>query len=782
MDGQILSLILALSKKQALKYGNTGIININANTTNDGITFELANGTKHDIKLNNLNLMKLSQYDKNNDGIVDFAEDSNKLGGKLANEYALKSEVSSNVNIKPFKNIIVLQEESNKVKIGISEFNMQIDELLVYQNGIYIEKNKEYKISLDGLYIEKISGNWNKDTIFNFVMYKGVKDKIEYEDGSLILNGSITFDKLNLDIQNRINNINNNNVERKTYEELTTLMADNKLETGGIYILTDYQTKYRILRTDEWCVGKTEELYLTATSTNTLSPIAYSKQYPQDIIYYDITLNETEGQQRTGFIIRREDTKTGNSAPFDFRTAQWARFRLHPTSYKFKGNIIPYDIMEIGGTVEEGRIYKVDNQLYLAYTTGAPTNMNDKRYLELLSNNIYEFWIEDYSGMYVYKLETQIIGDNTQIDLFNTFNDNSVHNRLEGFNNLSRCVFINSSYNTIEANCARLTFYNSNSNVLDTSCGDIIMQGSYSNKLGRFVANCIMLNGCSYNTIEGASTHIHLNMDSKSNTIGVNNSVINLISDCKNIQTEASCETIIFGYHCSEIVLSSRCINNGFGFGCRAINIGAQCENNNFGSSCYNIILGDSCSINTFTYACSNIELNTNCDLNSFQDSCNYIDLSVGCSGNKFDKQCSYVSLGNTNSQNTLGEQCKGITFSTACFNTTLGEYCSNIAMGNSCRDNKIGHHVTELQLASKSSNNTIGENCTLINIQTSSGSNIIPIGTKLLNIQGLKDKDLTTIPYLPNAFTKHITINGDNKPVMSYIKSDRTIETILIP
>lgn len=109
--------------------------------------------------------------------------------------------------IKLFKNTAILEEKSNRVRIGISEFNMLKDELLVYQNGIYIEKDKEYKISLDGLYIEKTSERWNKDTVFNFVMYKGIKDKIGYEDGSLILNGSITLDKLNLDIQNKINNI-----------------------------------------------------------------------------------------------------------------------------------------------------------------------------------------------------------------------------------------------------------------------------------------------------------------------------------------------------------------------------------------------------------------------------------------------------------------------------------------------------------------------------------------------------------------------------------------------
>lgn len=173
--------------------------------------------------------MHTEKYDKDEDGIVDFADDSNKLGGKLADEYALKSEVSSNVNIKSFKNTIILEEETNKVKIGISEFNMNIDELLVYQNGIYIEKDKEYKISLDGLYIEKINGSWNKNTIFNFVMYKGLKDKIEYEDGALILNGSITLEKLNLDIQNKINSINEKLDKKDLEDKLSEITQTNSI-------------------------------------------------------------------------------------------------------------------------------------------------------------------------------------------------------------------------------------------------------------------------------------------------------------------------------------------------------------------------------------------------------------------------------------------------------------------------------------------------------------------------------------------------------------------------
>lgn len=206
MDGQILSLILALSKKQALKYGNIGIININANTTNDGITFELVNGTKHEIKLNNLNFMKLSQYDKNNDGIIDLAEvartsnmskDSKKLNGKDSSLYFQKDinttdDITEGTNNRFFKqsdkdkiNNISAQINANQNNINQlkSDLNNKKDELVklnssdtadylenkIDNNSVQIKNNKLIAKSLDGLEV----------TIAELNMLKGIKDNIQ---------------------------------------------------------------------------------------------------------------------------------------------------------------------------------------------------------------------------------------------------------------------------------------------------------------------------------------------------------------------------------------------------------------------------------------------------------------------------------------------------------------------------------------------------------------------------------------------------------------------------
>ncbi|HCL4455041.1 TPA: hypothetical protein N2D10_003065 [Clostridium botulinum] len=206
MDGQILSLILALSKKQALKYGNIGITNINANTTNDGITFELANGTKHEIALNNLNFMKLSQFDKNNDGIIDLAEfakesdiskDSKKLNGKDSSLYFQKDinttdDIIEGINKKFFKqadedkvNNISTQLNINQNNINQlkSDLNNKKDELVklnssdtadylenkIDNNSIQIKNNKLIAKSLNGLEV----------TVAELNMLKGIKDNIQ---------------------------------------------------------------------------------------------------------------------------------------------------------------------------------------------------------------------------------------------------------------------------------------------------------------------------------------------------------------------------------------------------------------------------------------------------------------------------------------------------------------------------------------------------------------------------------------------------------------------------
>ncbi|WP_460299870.1 phage tail protein [Clostridium botulinum] len=201
--------------------------------------------------------------------------------------------------VKPFKNTAILEEESNRAKIGISEFNMLTDELLVYQNGIYIEKDKEYKISLDGLYIEKIGGNWNKDTIFNFVMYKGVKDKVAYEDGSLILNESITLNKLNLDIQNKINSIDeklNIDDKKELENKISSINAEDIKTSSGNTVelqLADIATQQGELKN----LKTTNKTNLVNAVNELFTSASNGKKLISDVVGNPLLANDSFRQQ-----------------------------------------------------------------------------------------------------------------------------------------------------------------------------------------------------------------------------------------------------------------------------------------------------------------------------------------------------------------------------------------------------------------------------------------------------------------------------------------------------
>ena len=104
-------------------------------------------------------------------------------------------------------------EPVTEVEIGIDNFNPDIDALFVYKNSVNLTGGTDYIISEDGKRImapdNKNWGERNKKTIYDFVVLKNIKDTsriegVDYVDGSLIEDGSITVDKLSQDLANKI--------------------------------------------------------------------------------------------------------------------------------------------------------------------------------------------------------------------------------------------------------------------------------------------------------------------------------------------------------------------------------------------------------------------------------------------------------------------------------------------------------------------------------------------------------------------------------------------------
>ncbi len=102
-----------------------------------------------------------------------------------------------------YKNTVELSVNTSTVTIGISQYTHTSDVLMVFKNTTYIEKDIDYTISSDGLSINKVGGEWTTPSTFNFIVLKNVfVNSVEY-DGDLLINGSVTNDKLSDEIKIR---------------------------------------------------------------------------------------------------------------------------------------------------------------------------------------------------------------------------------------------------------------------------------------------------------------------------------------------------------------------------------------------------------------------------------------------------------------------------------------------------------------------------------------------------------------------------------------------------
>lgn len=104
-----------------------------------------------------------------------------------------------------------------------------------------------------------------------------------------------------------------------TFDGLQTLITGSDLIVGAEYVFP-FVTTYDQSISDVTKTGASETIVATAISSNKLSPIVQSLDFPKDIIHYDATVLTTyvNNAPCQGKITYREDEK-GNKAPFDFR-------------------------------------------------------------------------------------------------------------------------------------------------------------------------------------------------------------------------------------------------------------------------------------------------------------------------------------------------------------------------------------------------------------------------------------------------------------------------------
>lgn len=360
-----------------------------------------------------------------------------------------------------------------------------------------------------------------------------------------------------------------------TYAELVAAIGVSGLTPGAFYRITDFATKHYIVDGDGTVyttgdgiiTGATEPLIVQALAVDELGSLAFSADYPGDVLHYDwnpanwladICLAYDPGtgvEIITGFkgvITFRHDTILNNRAYYDFRNCKTRRWTTDVGAWDDVVEYIAGDFCEYSSGV------------YRSLQTGTNQQPDiETAYWALvldLSNSVYwnaspVTWLNIPSGA-------------LYADLL-LFQDATCTNNLLG--KFTRLVDGNTfgagcTYNTFGAECGN--------NTLGAVCGyNTFGAGCFGNLFGA---------GCSYNTF---------GVGCSGNLFG---------ADCGNNAFGGGCSDNIFYVECSDNAFGGGCGSNTFGAGCVKNIFGAVCSYNVFGVECYGNAFGSGCNSNTF--------------------------------------------------------------------------------------------------------------------------------------------------------------------------------------
>lgn len=179
-----------------------------------------------------------------------------------------------------------------------------------------------------------------------------------------------------------------------TYQELKDLISSNSLVVGGLYVISDYQTKYL----QPWTSvikqsNEIEKLLLKAISVSSFDYVCGSVNYPNDTVYYNFNMNICEDNitPRNGFITRRIDNFYNIDYPEDWRNIVYARWSIDNQYYKLNSVNTLYSTWSSGTPVTAGRLYK-DNlgNINICYVSGNATSDSDSNFFALIGRALGE--------------------------------------------------------------------------------------------------------------------------------------------------------------------------------------------------------------------------------------------------------------------------------------------------------------------------------------------------------------------------------------------------------
>lgn len=149
------------------------------------------------------------------------------------------------------RNIVSQTSTVNFITGEISSFNPDVDSLDVYMNSTRLTKGTDYNINLNNQAIDKISGTWDgsmeQPVFFEFVVTKNIINDLLFKDGTALQDGTVTRNKLDLETQGILANVNslNRNI-------LMTMVGNSeKVEfpSNGNIVTTTYDSSMQVLKT-----------------------------------------------------------------------------------------------------------------------------------------------------------------------------------------------------------------------------------------------------------------------------------------------------------------------------------------------------------------------------------------------------------------------------------------------------------------------------------------------------------------------------------------------------
>jgi len=167
-----------------------------------------------------------------------------------------------------------------------------------------------------------------------------------------------------------------------TYTEFDAHISGSTLNTGDIYIITDYKTRHYIQYTDtvgdgsggseDIKIGTTEQLCVLATSPNTYDNRVRSLSYPDDFIIWEHDVADREndhagGASSKGHILFRRSIN-GNERDYDFRQVVFRRWNDGSGNYNIIRKVdapVPGDYIE---TLAHDENYHLNNKIGSSFT------------------------------------------------------------------------------------------------------------------------------------------------------------------------------------------------------------------------------------------------------------------------------------------------------------------------------------------------------------------------------------------------------------------------------